>query len=122
VKKFLNPETGIVERPLPVGEDPKAPRKPAYKHGAEVSVWFEYGVGGRDIVTIGMILEIVWVRGSDNFLYTIEACPNQSGGRYVAWEYEIAPAEEGDREELAKLMKIEDNLIPEAAQNEQGWE
>jgi hypothetical protein len=122
MKRFLNPETGLVERPLPVGEGPKAPRKPEYKNGAEVSAWFEYGIGHRDIVTIGTISESVWVRGSENFLYTLEGCSNQSDGRYVAWEYEIAPVEEGDRKALAKLQGIEDNLIPEMARNERGWE
>ena len=68
---------------------------PKYNKGEELTVWFKFSDGHREVLAIGNVLSVRVVSGK--YLYTLENVQTSPDGLYVAYELEVTPTLEQDR-------------------------
>lgn len=72
---------------------------PKYSKGAELTVWFKFSDGHKEVLAIGNVLSVRVVGGK--YLYTLETkdngCFTDGESYYLAYEHECTPTLEHDR-------------------------
>lgn len=71
---------------------------PKYSKGTELTVWFKFSDGHKEVLAIGNVLSVRVVSGK--YLYTLENVQTSPDGLYVAYEFEVTEAVEQDRLEV----------------------
>ena len=71
---------------------------PKYSKGTELTVWFKFSDGHKEVLAIGNVLSVRVV--NQNYLYTLENVQTSPDGLYVAYEFEATETVEKDRLEV----------------------
>ena len=71
---------------------------PKYSKGTELTVWFKFSDGHKEVLAIGNALSVRVVSGK--YLYTLENVQTSPDGLYVAYEFEVTETVEQDRLEV----------------------
>jgi len=71
---------------------------PKYNKGEELTVWFKFSDGHKEVLAIGNVLSVRVV--NQHYLYTLENVKTSPDGLYVSYEFEVTPTMEQDRLEV----------------------
>lgn len=68
---------------------------PKYNKGDELTVWFKFSDGRKEVLAIGNVLSVRVV--NQHYLYTLENVKTSPDGLYAAYEFEATPTMGQDR-------------------------